>query len=438
MKISVTTTSKERPQPGSLRMALMVRVPLGSLKGSLASQAGFLLFATVSGYAFSYLYLVFMGRALGPAGFGILGPLVGIFYVASLVGQALRQAIASNVAAIKAKSGESAAVGAYIRAAIKLGILCVLPALVTLIASQGVASFFHLPTTAPVVVLAFALSLVLMLEVVLGLVQGLQEFRALGIIGFLVAQGLKLLLGLAFVSVGWDLAGAVGALLASTAIAMAAGLALVWGKLARGSRQAQLDLRLGPIIIPALVLATFMAMPSSIDVMLVTHFFGTSEAGLYNAVVTLGKVIIFLPMVVSLVMLPKASEQHMLGRGSRKMLVQSLLYAVVLSGAVVLLYRLLPEWTILLFFGRAYIGAGSIVSWYGIAMLVFCLNVVLMHYSLAIGNLRLMLLSNLITLAEVVAIALVHQSLLQVVFILLFGNLLLFLCSFAILICEKV
>jgi len=47
--------------------------------------------------------------------------------------------------------------------------------------------------------------------------------------------------------------------------------------------------------------------------MLVTHFFSAGQAGIYNAAATLGKVVIFLPMAVSFVMLPKVAKNHALG-----------------------------------------------------------------------------------------------------------------------------
>ena len=48
-----------------------------------------------------------------------------------------------------------------------------------------------------------------------------------------------------------------------------------------------------------------------------------------------------------------------------------------------------------------------------------------------------MLLADSITLAEVMAIALMHQSLSQVILILLLGNLLIFLCSFPCLMLRR-
>jgi len=416
----------------------MTTLRLGSLKREFTSQTGFLLIATTMGYTFGYLYLILMGRTLGPDVFGILGSLVGIFYIACLVGQALREATASNLAKIKAKAGEAVAVGSFLKLGAKLALLCPLPALVVILASQQIASFFHLNSVIPVLLLGFSLSTCLIVEVISGFLQGLQHFRMLGIITYLVPQGSKLLFGVVFVWAGWGLPGAVAALLASTAIAIMAGLLRIRKQLA-GSvhHQVQHNPGLGPILIPTLILAIFMAMPTSVDVMLVTHFFGATDAGLYNSAATLGKVVIFLPMAVSFVLLPKATENHTLGLGSRKIMLHSLLYAFVLSGGAVLLYWLIPDTIIELFFGPDYVEAGDLIGWYGMAMLLFSLNFVLIHYSLAIRSIGLMLLADFITLAEVAAIALMHQSLSQVILILLFGNLLIFLCSFPFLIGPK-
>ena len=85
----------------------MIKIGLSSLKQSLASQTGFLLITTVTGYAFAYLYLLVMGRLLGPETFGILGALFSIFYIACLIGQALREAITTNVAEVRTKSSKN-------------------------------------------------------------------------------------------------------------------------------------------------------------------------------------------------------------------------------------------------------------------------------------------------------------------------------------------
>jgi len=419
-------------------MVETTRFNFPSLIRSLAPDTVFLLIATGSGYAFSYLYLLVMGRLLGPETFGILGALFAIFYSVCLIGQALMEAIATNVAEIKARSGESAAVSFFIKLITKLSIIYLLPSLILIIASRPVASFFHLTSTGPVIILAVSLFTALLLNTVLGLLQGLQKFRQFGITGYLIAQGLKLLTGVIFVWIGWDLMGAVGALFASTAVGAMVGLFLVRKQLTSDTGNPDRHSpRLGPVLLPALLLALLLSIPASVDVMLVTHFFGGKEAGLYNAVATVGKVVIFLPMAVSLILLPRVTEKHALEYSTRNILLQSLLLAFILSGGVALLCWVFPDTIIRFFFGEAYLEAGALVGLYASAMLLFSLNIVLVHYSLAIRNLWLMLLADIITLAEVVAIVLLHQSLFQIIWILFWGNLLILLVTLPYLVFRR-
>jgi len=401
---------------------------------NVVSPTFFLLVASMMGYGFGYLYLILMGRMLGPDLSGIVGSLVAIFYVACLVGQGLREAIATNVAEIKSRQGEGAAVSAFRKFGVKLGLLSVLPGLACIAASGPIARFFHMDSIGPVVLLGCSLTTALLLDILLGLLQGLQAFIGFGFLGFLTSQGLKLLLGVAFVWVGWDLYGAVGALLASTGMSAAIGWFIVRTYLTRNHRPVDAPHpHLAPVLLPTLLLAVFMAMPTSVDQMLVTHFFNSDDSGVYYAAATLGKVVMFLPMPISFVLLPKAVERHALGLSSGRFLARSLAGALLLSGGVALVCGFARGHIIKLFFGPEYAEAGDIVGWYGMAMVLFSVNFVLIHYSLAIRSMKMMLWADLVTLAEILAIALVHASLSQVIWVLIVGNLILLLGSTAIL-----
>jgi O-antigen/teichoic acid export membrane protein len=389
------------------------------------------------GYTFSYFYLLLMGRALGPVTFGILGALFSIFYITSLFGQTLMETIATNIAEIRAKAGEGAAAATFKNLAGKLSIICLLPTIIFLAACQPIASFFHLDSVLPIIILAFSLYATLALCIIMGFLQGFQEFFKLGITGYFTAQGLKLILGVVFVLISWGLAGAVGTLLASSTVAAFVGLGFVKKHLALKPADAAINSpRLGYILGPALILAIFSAMPASVDVILVSHFFGGKDAGLYNAVATIGKIVFFLPLAVSFVLLPKATEIHAIGRGSRHLLFQALLITMGLSGAVCLVSWIFPD-IIVLFFGDAYREAGQLLRFYTTAMVVVSLNIVLVHYGLAIRKLWLLYQAALITLIEVAVIVFLHRSLTQIVWVLFIGNIIIFLPAFVYLVFNK-
>jgi O-antigen/teichoic acid export membrane protein len=416
----------------------MEKLRLSNVRKLIISQEGFLLVATVTGYGFAYVYLLLMGRILGPVDFGVLGALFAVFYVAALVGQALREGIATKIAEVNARKGEAVSVGIFLKLSIKLAVLSLLPCLGFIIASRPVAAFFHVSSVWPVIIMAFSIFTALALDIVLGLLQGLQKFKALGITGYTVSQGLKVVLGLAFVWAGWSLLGAVGALVASTAIAIMVGLAMAKKQFAASIRNpVNNSLNLAPVLWPTLILAIFLSIPASVDVMLVTHFFGGTEAGIYNAVSTVGKVVFYLPMAVTMILLPRATERHTLGNESRSILFQSLGITLILSGIVAVICWTFPEFIIMLFFGEEYLGAVPLVGLYAAAMLIFSINIVLIHYSLAVRNFWLMFLADVITLAEVAGICLLHQSLNGIVWILFYGNLGISLFSFPYLALRK-
>jgi O-antigen/teichoic acid export membrane protein len=143
----------------------------------------------------------------------------------------------------------------------------------------------------------------------------------------------------------------------------------------------------------------------------------------------MGKVVLFLPIAVSLVMLPQVSERRGQGRDTRSLLRVSLTYTAVLSSAVALAYWLVPEPLVRVFFGAEYAEAAPLIGWYGTAMALFAANYLFAQYNIAVSNRRGLLMAMAITLIQVITIASVHSSLQQVVLVLLFGNLLLAILS---------
>jgi O-antigen/teichoic acid export membrane protein len=390
--------------------------------------------ANFIGSVFGYIYLLIMARILSPDTFGVFGALFSVFYITCLAGQALREAIAVRIAETRVLHGDGVAIAGFIVAAKKLGLLALVPTTIFVLAAAPISSFFHVTSVVPVVVLGFSLFTALGLDIVLGLQQGLQQFRRLGSTGFFISQGLKLVFGASFVWIGWGLDGAISSLLASTTVAMIAGIVFNRVEFRQAATSSfHFHIRINSVLGPALVLGIFMALPTSGDVMIVNYFFGGYEAGLYSAIATLGKVVIFLPIAVSFVLLPKVSERHNSNEDTRGLLKRALVAVMLLSGVVVLICVFFPQFVIQIFFGEAYLSATGLVWLYVTAMLLCSLNIVTIHYSLAIRKNWLLIAADVATGIEAAIIYLRHQSLAEVMWILLLGNLVVFAISFPVL-----
>ena len=163
------------------------RIPLLhslSLERAFARQSMVLFIASTLGNVFSYLYLLFAGRSLGTESYGMFGSLFGIFYVFSLVGDALRITIASKVASLKGTEGNSNAIKSVLKPILILASLGLLIILAIMVNYRRIGFFFHLSNPDPVLVLGASLLTTLFLFIFLGLIQGLQLFKWLAAIGW--------------------------------------------------------------------------------------------------------------------------------------------------------------------------------------------------------------------------------------------------------------
>jgi O-antigen/teichoic acid export membrane protein len=397
-----------------------------------AQQTFILIVASTIGNIFSYLYLLFASRSMGTESYGKFGSLFGIFYIFSLMGDALRITIASRVASLKGTTGNANSVKSVLKPLTILLVIGLLIILAIMVNSGHIAAFFHLSNTGPVLVLGLSLIPTFFLFIILGILQGLQLFGWLASTGYLIPQVVKLLLGILFVYVGWGLDGIIAALFASNLIAIVVGIFPLIKKLGparkdTGHNDSSSFLNL---VIPLALIGVVISIPTSVDVMLVTHFFNAYDAGLYNAATTMGKIVLFSPIAVSLVMLPLVSEKHSQGKRTANIMKLSLGVSVIISCIIVLLYWIWGDFLIRLFFGSQYLAARFIIIWYGIAMILFAANYLFAQYNLALSEYKWLIIALVVTLFEVAAIVIIHRSLLQVIIILVLGNLLLLAFNF--------
>jgi len=401
---------------------------LFALKGSFAYESGFLVIATIIGNILGWAYHIFVARALGVETFGLFGALIGIFYVAMLGGGAFRIEVAAIIARLTAQGDENAAVATFIKMGLRFFLVFLVPLFFFVFAAKPIASFFHTDSTGAVIIVGFTIFGTLLFMVALGFLQGLQKFRHLAYIGFVLPPALKLFFGVAFVLAGWKLLGALGAVIIAEFSGLFAAL-FPWRKrfVQVSQSQASPDASVFRMVLPGLVLAFFIATPTNLDVPLIVHFFSSAQAGLYACAATFGKVMIFLPIGVSLVMLPMVAEKHALKLPTTGLAFQSLLFTFILSGTATLVCWLLPDFIVNLFFGQAYLGAAALLGWYCTAMMVFALNLVLIQYAIAIGKRHYTWVGGLVTLGILLAISGWHSSLEQVITVMLVGNLVLFL-----------
>ncbi|HQP92037.1 MAG TPA: oligosaccharide flippase family protein, partial [Candidatus Omnitrophota bacterium] len=162
------------------------------------------------------------------------------------------------------------------------------------------------------------------------------------------------------------------------------------------------------------------------DIILVKHFFSPADAGYYSVAQTIGKIVLFVPGAIGVVMFPKIVETH-----SKKMntlvVLKKCLWAVgFLSGFAFLLSLLFPNIILNILTGHSQPEAVSLVKYFALSMTFFALVNILMIYHLSLHNMKFIYFMLFVSLLQLTAISLLHSSLEQVLIIMVLCSVLLF------------
>jgi O-antigen/teichoic acid export membrane protein len=254
-----------------------------------------------------------------------------------------------------------------------------------LIAIPWLQNFLHLETKTPIVIMLVQLAISLVFPVFLGVIQGLHRFTALGICGSSVTL-VRFLSGLFFVF-ALEL-GINGALLSGTVgtfIALGIGLWAVRDvlKLPAEPLPHELFSEMRKYSFPVFLSTTMVMALGNLDIVLVKHYCSPEEAGLYSIAAILGRVAVFLPGVLIVVLFPEATKAHTTGKEDSRILWVSLAMTAFLGGSVALVCTLWPEQIIVLLFGEKYQAGAGLLKIISLAMALLAVANVIFTYCLA-------------------------------------------------------
>ncbi len=363
---------------------------------------------------FSYLFQVYMGRALGPVGYGIFGALVSLLYIISIPGNAISFTITKFVSEYAAKNRREEISALMLGASLKLGKYALLVFILFVIGSEALANFMKIPSSAPVIIVGLIFSFGLITPVLNGALQGLQKFWHLGAVG-VAGSASKLLMGVALVYLGFGVNGALASIFFSSLFAFA--LTLYMLKEYLKPVKSRIEESVFEYSTPVLLTALLLALTSNIDVVLVKHYFSAEEAGYYAAASLFGKIVVFVSSPIAIVLFPKASGESASG-GAARILRESLIYTAAIVVFVVMAYFLVPSLVVSLIFGPKFSPVAQLIGMFGVAMAFFALANVFITYDMAVKKMRFLYIVLCATLLEVAAILMFPVSLAAIIKIL--------------------
>jgi len=383
---------------------------------SLLRDSAIIFAASMISNVLNYAFQLYMGRALGPADYGIFASIVSLLYIVAVPASTISVSITRFVSGFMGKKELGKAKYLFFRGMKKVTIFGAVGFAIIAVLSPYISSYLNIPYISPVVILGLIFFMSVLTPLGNGTLQGLQRFKWLGAVQ-VTNSFVKLALGIALVSLGFGVSGA----LFSLVLAGIAGFALATLFLRDILKKKAQKFDKNSIIsysYPVFMSLLFINIMSNIDVVLVKHYFADVDAGHYAAAALIGKIVLFASGAITGVMFAKAAELKAKGMATRKILYESMLYIFSICFAVVSVYFIAPHFVLSLLFGASYIDAVPLIGLFGLAMGFFALSNALVQYNLALKNTKFIWVLFFAVIIEIAMISLFHDSLLTVVKIL--------------------
>ncbi len=360
----------------------------------------------------NYLYHFIMVKLLvDPTQYGELVALISLMALLGIIPGSFNLVIIKYISAAKTDQEVSQLTKWFADKGLKLSLLFFV---FTISMSPLISSFLHISNVWFIV--AIGISFIFSIPTLLNraVLQGLLKFKEM-IFSLIIENGFKLVLGVIFVYIGLSVSGAMLGLLIALIIGWYITKIYI-GKYSQEKRTLFVDVKsILKFSIPTIVYSFATTSLYTSDIILVKHFFSAHDAGLYAALSTLSKIILFGAGPIGAVMFPLVSRKHSRGENYRKVFLYSLGATLVFGLLVLLIYWIFPGLIITLLFKSAYSEINGLLVWFGLFITLFTLALLLTTYSLSLGRTKVVVLPLIAAISQIVIICFNHQTLFSVI-----------------------
>ncbi|MFO7683410.1 MAG: hypothetical protein R6X34_25530 [Chloroflexota bacterium] len=379
--------------------------------------------ATVVAGGFDYLVLVAAGVLLTDMEAIAFLAVMNVLKIAEQLTWVIRNVVAYYSAELAILPDAAARIGAFLRGrwrwAWQWGLItAVLFALLSPITGE----LINVASTGALVAAGLTLLLFFLRPVTDGALQGVQNFWGLG--GVAIVQSVfRFGLTIGLIGLGLNLVGAVLALPLASGLALVLALWLLRPFFRAPKIQNVQKVSLPYSLLTLVGLGSFALLVYA-DAILVNRLLPEAAAAQYPPVNILGRMNLFVPIAIGMVLFPKATQRHAQGKDARPHLLLALAATLIPGLALTALYFLFPAFITDLVFRGQYPNPGNLLGLVGLATTLFAGINIWLNYALSAEKRPFILLLVLIVIAQITAIALFHDSLQAIALILLAAGIL--------------
>lgn len=347
------------------------------LKGSIILLISFNVYN-----ALNFFFHFAMVRMLSVVQYGILASLFSIIYVLAVFTESI-QTVITKYTTEEADQGKLKDIlkktfrKSFI---ISVALFIVYILLAILFAPLLKISYPLMVLNGTIIILAF------LSPIARGILQGKKRFAALGV-NMIVESGVKFVLAILLVSIGWAVYGAIIGTIVGVVVALGLSFINISPILKAKEEKASTEGIYG-YTKPTFTILLIILMLYSIDVLIAKIFFSEEIAGAYAIASTLAKTIFFGTQPISRAMFPLSAENHSDEKKSENIFSNALALFIFGVLAVLALFYFLPDFIIKIFSGKEITAAAGILFYLGVAISIISLAHLILLYKLSMGKVK--------------------------------------------------
>jgi O-antigen/teichoic acid export membrane protein len=360
----------------------------------------------------SFVYHSIAGHILGPEAYGQVAFLIAALAVGLTLAVVLSLVLARHTATVVAE-GERGIGSVLTRAVGLVAIPCLTIILVTALLARPVATFEHLASSMPVVILGPAIALGWQLAIPRGILQGLQRFKPLAV-NLALDPIVRVSALLALLAGGYAVSGAMAAVFAGLLVALAAGIYSLRDRL--GGKEPAVRLRLvAGFSLTAAAGVVGIQLLFNQDVVLAEHYLPSHEGGIYGGLNKIGTIVFYVTLSVSQVLFPRVVDAIARRQHPGRLLLSSAGILTALGAAALLVFAVVPGLVVGVLYGPAYRDATPYVLAVGVIGLALSLDNLLVQFFMAVHDRWFVPILAVSCVGEAALIVLFHGAVRQVV-----------------------
>ncbi len=383
----------------------------------LVAGSTFIFLGSTFANIFAFIFNLFLVRKLSYANYGEYTVLLSLITLISIPGQSFTQIIVQFVSRYFTKKDLSRVHEFYFQTFRFFTITSIIILFLFIMFQPSIKGFFHIETTLPVIIAGFSAMVMYFGIPNVAFLQALMRFDYLACY-YMLTGVLKVVFGVLFVLLGWQINGALGAIFIASFLPILFTY-IPLKDILRFKKQTAILFEFKNVFtygLPTALSLFALSSFTSTDILLVKHFFSAHDAGLYSGMSLVGKIIFYFTAPITTVMFPLVIKRFEEGKNYHNLFFAALCLVSLPSLILTLIYFLFPHLVVMIFLGgKQYQSVAGFLGYFGVFLTLFSLLNVLVNFFLSLKKTEVVYLVVLGAFLQGVLISLFHATFFQVI-----------------------